>query len=160
MPGSAGEPLQAVLSSWTLSACTAAACLLASLLLASLLLGVAATWVVASLHRRWRRAARQLALVLLVPGIVLAVRPERLAVAQGPAAGAMLLILGVLPVLMLPVLSRLAGMLDGQVRTASGLGAGRIAILRLVWLPQLGWPVLLGTLLSGLLDLVALALRR
>ncbi len=143
------------MSGWILLACTAAACLLISLLL-----GVAATWVVASLHRRWRRAAQQLALVLLVPGVFLAIRPERLPVAYGPGAGAMPLILGVLPLLMLPVLSRLAGMLDGQVRAASGLGAGRIAILRLVWLPQLGPPGLLGTLLSGLLTLVALALRR
>ncbi len=143
------------MSGWTLLACTAAACLLASLLL-----GVTTAWVVASLHRRWRRAARQLALVLLVPGIVLAIRPGSLPVAHGLGAGALPLILGVLPLLMLPVLSRLAGMLEGQVRTASGLGAGRIAILRLVWLPQLAPPALLGTLLGGLLDLVALALRR
>ena len=143
------------MSGWTLFACTAAVCLLASLLL-----GVAAAWVVASLHRWWRRAARQLALVLLVPGIVLAIRPEGLPVAHGPGAGAIPLILGILPLLMLPVLSRMAGTLDGQVRTASGLGAGRIAILRLVWLPQLGPPVLLGALLGALLDLVALALRR
>ncbi len=72
----------------------------------------------------------------------------------------MFMILGVLPLLVLPVLVRLTGMLEGQVRAASGLGAGRIAILRLVWLPQLGPAALLGGSLAGLLDLATLALRR
>ncbi len=148
---------QAILGGWTLPMGTAAACLPGSLLL-----GIAISSGVALLRRRWRRAARQLALALLVPGIVLAIRPDILPAAHGPDAGsrAASLVLGVLPLLVLPVLSRLAGMLDGQVRAASGLGAGRIAILRLVWLPQLGPPVLLGALLAGLLDLAALALRR
>ena len=143
------------LSGWTLPAGTAAC------LLGSLLLGAAITWGVTFL-RRWRRAAWQLALALLVPGIVLAIRPEVVFAARSLGAGARVafLVLGVLPVLVLPVLSRLAGMLDGQVRAASGLGAGRIAILRLVWLPQLGPPGLLGASLAGLVDLAALALRR
>ena len=116
----------------------------------------------ALLRRWWRRASRQLALVLLVPGIVLATRPEGLFAARGLDAGsrAASLVLGVLPLLVLPALSRLAGMLDGQIRASSVLGAGRIAILRLVWLPQLGPPGLLGALLAGLVDLAALALRR
>ncbi len=148
---------QAGSGGWTFLACTAAVCLLGSLLL-----GAATACVVASLHRRWRRAARQLALALLIPGIVLALRPAGLPVLHGLDAGipAAPLVLGALPLLMLPMLSRLAGMLDGQVRAASGLGAGRIAILRLVWLPQLGPPGLLGALLGALLDLAALALRR
>ena len=146
---------QTLLGGWILPAGTAAC------LLGSLLLGVAITSGVAILRRWWRRAARQLALALLVPGIVLAICPELLA-AHNPDAGsrAASLVLGVLPVLVLPALSRLSGMLDGQVRAASGLGAGRIAILRLVWLPQLGPPGLLGALLAGLVDLAALALRR
>ncbi len=142
---------------WTVLAGTAASCLFRSLLLAAAII-----WMVASLRRRWRLAARQLALVLLVPGLVLAFRPNYPPAAHGLHAGtrAAFLVLGVLPALMLPVLSRLAGMLDGQVRAASGLGAGRMAILRLVWLPQLGPAGLLGGLLAGLLDLAALALRR
>ena len=146
---------QAVLGGWILPAGDAAC------LLGSLLLGVAITSGVTLLRRWWRRAARQLALVLLGPGVVLAIRPELFA-AHGLDAGgrAVSLVLGVLPLLVLPALSRLAGMLDGQVRAASGLGAGRIAILRLVWLPQLGPPGLLGALLAGLVDLAALALRR
>ena len=133
----------------------------AACLLGSLLLGLAIASGVALLGRWWRRAARQMALVLLVPGIVLAVRPAPFA-AHGPGAGTrtVFLVLGVLPLLVLPALSRLAGMLDGQIRAASGLGAGPIAILRLVWLPQLGPPGLLGALLAGLVDLAALALRR
>ena len=148
---------QEALGGWTLLACTAVACLLGSLLL-----GVATAWVVASLRCRWRRAARQLALVFLVPGIILATCPGRLPIAHGLDDGTRtaLLVLGVLPLLMLPVLSRLAGVVDGQVRAASGLGAGRVAILRLVWLPQLGPPGLLGALLAGLVDLAALALHR
>ena len=147
---------QAVLGGSILPAGDAAACLLGSLLL-----GLAITAGAALLGRWWRRAARQLALVLLVPGMVLAVCPALFA-AHGFDAGtrAAFLVLGVLPLLVLPALSRLAGMLDGQVRAASGLGAGRIAILRLVWLPQMGPPGLLGALLAGLLDLAALALRR
>ena len=147
---------RAVLGGSILPAGEAAACLLGSLLL-----GFAITAGAALLRPWWRRAARQLALVLLVPGIVLAPRPA-LSAAPGPGAGprAAFLVLGALPLLVLPALSRLAGMLDGQVRAASGLGAGRIAILRLVWLPQMGPPGLLGALLAGLLDLAALALRR
>ncbi len=144
---------QAVLGGWILPA--GAACLLASLLL-----GVAITSGVALLRRWWRRAARQLALALLVPGIVLAIRPELAVHGLDAGTRAAFLVLGVLPLLVLPALSRLAGMLDGQVRAASGLGAGRIAILRLVWLPQMGPPGLLGALLAGLVDLAALALRR
>ena len=147
------------MSSWSGVVGTAVACLLESLLL-----GAATAAVVASLPWSWRRAARQLALALLVPGIILAFRPEWLPGASGLRAGVrptpLALVLGVLPLLMLPVLSRLAGMLDGQVRAASGLGAGRIAILRLVWLPQLGPAALLGGLLAGLVDLAALALGR
>ena len=144
---------QAVLGGWILPA--GVACLLGSLLL-----GVAITSGVALLRRWWRRAARQLALALLVPGIVVAIRPELAAHGLDAGTRAAFLVLGVLPLLVLPALSRLAGMLDGQVRAASGLGAGRIAILRLVWLPQVGPPGLLGALLAGLLDLAALALRR
>ncbi len=147
--------MQAALSGWTLPAGTATVCLLVSLTL-----GTTIAWMVASLHRRWRRAARQLALALLVPGVALALRPEWLLDARDAGARSTSMVLGVLPLLVLPVLSRLAGMLDGQVRAASGLGAGRIAILRLVWLPQLGPAALLGALLAGLLDLAALALRR
>lgn len=147
--------MQVALSIRIFPAGTAALCLLVSLLL-----GAAIVWVAASLHHRWRRAVRQLALALLVPGIALALRPEWLPGAHEAGTRAVFMILGVLPLLVLPVLSRLAGMLDGQVRAASGLGAGRIAILRLVWLPQLGPPGLLGGLLGGLLDLAALALRR
>ena len=128
--------MQAALSGWTLPAGTAAICLLVSLTL-----GTTIAWVVASLHRRWRRAARQLALALLVPGVALAFRPEWLLDARDAGARSMSMVLG-------------------QVRAASGLGAGRIAILRLVWLPQLGPAALLGALLAGLLDLAALALRR
>ena len=142
------------LNGWALPAGTAVLCLLASLLL-----GAPIAWMVALTHRWWRRVVRQLALTLLVPGIALASCSEWLLGEHGAGARAMFMILGVLPLLVLPVLVRLAGMLEGQVRAASGLGAGRIAILRLVWLPQLGPAALLGGSLAGLLDLATLALR-
>ena len=147
--------MRIALNGWALPAGTAILCLLGSLLLGAMI-----AWMVALMHRRWRQVVRQLALALLVPGIALASRSEWLPGGQGAGARAMFMILGVLPLLLLPVLARLAGMLDGQVRAASGLGAGRIAILRLVWLPQLGPAALLGVSLAGLLDLAALALRR
>ena len=147
--------MQVALSGWILPADAAALCLLASLLLGAMI-----AWMVASLHHRWRRAARQLALALLIPGIALALRPEWLLDTHDAATRAMFMILGGLPLLVLPVLCRLARMLNGQVRAASGLGAGRIAILRLVWLPQLGPAALLGGFLIALLDLAALTLRR
>ncbi len=147
--------MRIALNGWALPAGTAILCLLGSLLLGAMI-----AWMVALMHRRWCQVVRQLALALLVPGIALASRSEWLPGRQGAGARAMFMILGVLPLLLLPVLARLAGMLDGQVRAASGLGAGRIAILRLVWLPQLGPAALLGASLAGLLDLAALALRR
>ncbi len=149
------HPVQVALSGRTLPADAAVLCLLVSLLL-----GATIAWVVALLHHRWRRAVRQLALALLVPGIALALRPEWLLDTYDAGTRTAFMILGVLPLLVLPVLCRLAGMRDGQVRAASGLGAGRIAILRLVWLPQLGPAALLGGVLGGLLDLAALTLRR
>ncbi len=146
--------MRVALNGWALPAGTAVLCLLASLLLGAMI-----AWMGALMHRRWRRVVRQLALALLVPGIALASRSERLLGEHGAGAQAMFMILGVLPLLVLPVLAQLAGMLDGQVRAASGLGAGRIAILRLVWLPQLGPAALLGASLAGLLDFATLALR-
>lgn len=147
--------MRVALNGWALPVGTAVLCLLASLLL-----GATITWMAALMHRRWRRVVRQLALASLLPGIALASGAEWLLGEHGAAVRAVFMILGVLPLLVLPVLARLAGMLDGQVRAASALGAGQIAVLRLVWLPQLGPAALLGGSLAGLLDVATLALRR
>ena len=56
----------------------------------------------------------------------------------------------------LPAPGPLARLPAGQRRAGSGLGAGPVAMLRLVWLPQLGPPALLGMGLAVLLDLAAL----
>lgn len=131
----------------------------------SVLLASAAVCTVAVLPRSWLPGIRQALLALLLPAVCLTVSPGiRLAVRHSLSLPAMPiwppvhLLLGVLPVLLLPLLGVLARMPAGQRRAAAGLGARGLAMLRLVWLPQLGPSVLLGLLLAALLDLAAVRL--
>lgn len=148
------------MTQWPAIAHAAGAAMLASCLAAGAVAGL-----LAGLPRAWLTGARHGLLVLLIPAACLATWPGlRHAVIRGLGVPAVPLrppphlVLGVLPLLLLPVLHALARMPPGQRRAAAGLGAGWVAILRLVWLPQLGPSILLGILLGALLDLAALRL--
>ena len=130
-------------------------------LLASLAIGLPVVWVLARLPGRIRRAVRVVLVAVLIPGACLAVWPGLLPLPPVGLGAARIglspnLVLGGLPVLLLPLLRRMERLPHGQRRASTGLGAGPIAMLRLVWLPQLGGPLLLGVLLASLLDLAAL----
>jgi len=100
---------------------------------------------------------QQITLLLLIPGLVLALEPAMLP--SFPGRHLWTLILGPLPLGLLPLLRTLRRAPAGQARAAAGLGASPAARLRRLWLPQLG-PALLGALLLILvLDLAALSLR-
>lgn len=135
-------------------------------LLVSLLVTVALAGTFVLLRRRWRMVATQLVVALLLPAAVIALRPALLAIAlDGLVRPTGLrpplhLVLGAMPLLLLPLISVLSRLPPGQARAAAGLGAGPAATLRLVWLPQLAPPLLLGLALAGLLDLVAVHLAR
>lgn len=135
-------------------------------LLVSLLLTVALAGTFVLLRRRWRMVATQLVVALLLPAAVIALRPALLAIAlDGLVRPTGLrpplhLVLGAMPLLLLPLISVLSRLPSGQARAAAGLGAGPAATLRLVWLPQLAPPLLLGLALAGLLDLTAVHLAR
>jgi ABC-type spermidine/putrescine transport system permease subunit II len=131
----------------------------------SLVLGIAAAAALAGISRRSLILVRQAALALLVPAAALAIWPTLfLVLLPGLQPGAewhalritMRLIAGTLPVMLLPVLAALIRMPAGQMRAAAGLGAGRPAMLLLVWLPQLGPLLMLGWLLTAAIDLAAL----
>lgn len=156
MPGSADER-------HAVTGATATAGMVLGALGATLLLAAAAAATLAALPLRWRRHARQALLALLLPCACLAIWPGLLAVPLGAAphrpAGLrppLHLVLGALPLLLLPLASVLARLPPGQGRAAAGLGAGRVATLRLVWLPQLMPSLLLGLGLAALLDLASL----
>lgn len=131
----------------------------------SLVLGIAVAAALAGTKRQSLILVRQTALALLLPAAALAIWPRLLLVLlpglqPGPEWHAlrvtMRLVAGTLPVMVLPVLAALVRMPAGQIRAAAGLGAGRSAMLLLVWLPQLGPPLMLGWLLTAAIDLAAL----
>ena len=136
-------------------------------LLGTLAVGVPATWTLALLPAARLEAARLALVATIIPAAAVAVWPAQLPPALSrplaPIAGLMIargwpplhLILGALPMLLLPLARTLARLPAGQRRAGRGLGAGPVAMLRLVWLPQLGAPLLLGAALAALLDLVA-----
>lgn len=139
----------------------------AASMLGSCAIGVALAGLLAGLPRVWLTGARHVLLALLIPAACLAAWPDlRHGVIRRLGLGLPgvslwpppHLVLGTLPLLLLPVLNALARMPPGQRRAATGLGAGWVAILRLVWLPQLGPSILLGVLLAALLDVAALRL--
>lgn len=135
-------------------------------LLVSLLLTVALAGAFVLLPRRWRMVATQLLVALLLPAAVIALRPGMLAtglaglVRPTGLRPPLHLVLGAMPLLLLPLIAVLSRLPPGQARAAAGLGAGPAATLRLVWLPQLAPPLLLGLALAGSLDLVAVHLAR
>lgn len=139
--------------------------ILVTALSSSLVLGILVTAVLVGIRRSSLILIRQTALALLVPAAALAIWPRLLLVLlpglqPGPEWHAlrvvMRLVAGALPVMLLPVLAALIRMPAGQMRAASGLGAGRSATLLLVWLPQLGPSLMLGWLLTAAVDLAAL----
>lgn len=139
--------------------------ILPAALAGSAVLGIVVAAALAGAPRRSLILVRQVALALLLPAAALAIWPRLLLVllpGLHPGAGWHVariiarLIGGTLPVMLLPVLAALIRMPAGQVRAAAGLGAGRSAMLRLVWLPQLGPPLMLGWLLTAAIDLAAL----
>lgn len=139
--------------------------ILAAALAASAVLGIVVAASLAGAPRRSLILVRQVALALLLPAAALAIWPRLLLIllpGLHPDAGwhvprvVARLIGGTLPVMLLPVLAALIRMPAGQVRAAAGLGAGRSAMLRLVWLPQLGPPLMLGWLLTAAIDVAAL----
>ncbi len=137
-------------------------------LLGTLAAGVPIACVLARLPAARLEAARLALVAAAVPAGAVAVWPDRLPPAPSrllaPLAGIMAaqgwpplhLMLGALPVLLLPLVRTLARLPAGQRRTGRGLGAGPVTMLRLVWLPQLGVPLLLGAALAALLDLAAM----
>ncbi|MGI4958832.1 MAG: hypothetical protein ACRYGI_14725 [Janthinobacterium lividum] len=131
----------------------------------SLVLGIIVTAILAGTRRRSLTVVRQTALALLIPAAALAIWPRLLLVVlpglqPGPEWHALRvtirLVAGTLPVMLVPVLAALIRMPAGQMRAAAGLGAGRWAMLLLVWLPQLGPPLMLGWLLTAAIDLATL----
>lgn len=130
----------------------------------SVVLGIAVTAAFAGIPRRSLILVRQTALAMLVPAAALAIWPRLLLVLLPGLPSTewhalritMRLVAGTLPVMLLPVLAALIRMPAGQMRAAASLGAGRPAMLLLVWLPQLGPPLMLGWLLTAAIDLAAL----
>lgn len=131
----------------------------------SLLLGITVAAALAGIDRRSLIIVRQTALAVLVPAVAVAIWPRLLLVLlPGLQLGdqwhalrtTMRLVAGTLPLMLLPVLAALIRMPAGQMRAAAGLGAGRSAMLLLVWLPQLGRPLMLSWLLTAAIDLAAL----
>ena len=141
----------------------------ATALLLSSAIAVPAACGLALLPAALLEAAGLALLAGLIPAAAVAVWPDRLPVSVSrsvlrPLAGIaaahgwppLHLVLGALPALLLPLAWTMARLPAGQRRAGSGLGAGPVLMLRLVWLPQLAPPVLLGLLLAFLLDLAAL----
>lgn len=131
-------------------------------------LGVLAACGLAAAPARLVALLRPAVLTLLIPAAALAIWPSLLLVPlpgpwptrlPGALAVTTRLVAGTLPALLLPILARCARLPAGQARAAAGLGASRLATIRLVWLPQLGPAVALGLLLAALLDLAAMLTR-
>ena len=130
-------------------------------LLASLAIGLPIVCVLARLPGRILHAVEVVLVAVLIPAACLVVWPRLLpqplaSLVAVPGGPSWTLVLGTLPVLLLPLLRTLERLPPGQGRAGAGLGAGPVVMLRLVWLPQLGFPLLLGVLLASLLDLAAL----
>ena len=139
--------------------------MLAGTLLGSLAVAAPAGCLLALLPPAMLRAACTALVAILIPAGVVAVWPEWVPPALAwhlPGLAArhgwppLHLVLGALPVLLLPLARTMARLPAGQRRAGSGLGAGPVAMLRLVWLPQFGPPILLGAGLAVLLNLAAL----
>ncbi len=136
-------------------------------LLGTVAIGMPATCTLALLPAARLEAVRLALVATVIPAAAMAVWPAQLPPALSrplsPMAGLMTargwpplhLILGALPMLLLPLARTLARLPAGQRRAGRGLGAGSVTMLRLVWLPQLVPPLLLGAALAALLDLVA-----
>lgn len=130
----------------------------------SLLLGLIAAGVLLATPCRVVRLLRATILVLLLPASFLVVWPGLVRAAPPGLAlrfpwPVARLVLGAAPLLLLPLLSVRLGMPSGQARAAAGLGAGPLATMRLVWLPQLGPALAVGLALAAALDVVALLVR-
>ncbi len=141
----------------------------AAALLGSSAVAVPAACALALLPATLIEAACLALLAGLVPAAMAAVWPDQVPAPVSrsllrPLAGVaaahgwppLHLVLGALPVLLLPLARTIARLPAGQRRAGNGLGAGPVLMLRLVWLPQLAPPVVLGLLLAFLLDLAAL----
>ncbi|MBE7210025.1 MAG: hypothetical protein INR65_03310 [Gluconacetobacter diazotrophicus] len=125
---------------------------------------MATTWL---LPRAARRGAFLGAVALVVPGLLLALRPGLWRIGMpgferppgwpgtGPAPH-WLLVPAALPLLLVFPLGRAAAMPPDQARAALGLGAGPWTRFVLVWLPQFRWPALLGLGSAAGLDALAL----
>ncbi|WP_207303497.1 hypothetical protein [Komagataeibacter xylinus] len=97
----------------------------------------------ALLHRAWPARCvllRGLMLALMLPGLALALLWPGLA-GHGGGMGSVAQGALVAPAALWPLLRVLDAVPPGLSRTARGLGAGRLALLRLVWRPLLAGPV-------------------
>lgn len=131
---------------------------LATALPVSCSLGVLAASGFAAAPARVVTLLRSVALALLIPAAALTIWPSLLLLPKPvliPDPVPARLVAGTLPALLLPILARCARLPPGQARAAAGLGAGPLAMIRLVWLPQLAPPVATGLLLVTMLDLAA-----
>lgn len=97
-------------------------------------------------------------LLMLLPGLALAITLPFLAPAPTSFLIAFLQGAAIAPIVLIYLLHRMAHLQPGLRRIAAGLGANARARLRLLWLPRFGWPVT-ATLLLAIVLIIFLPAR-